>query len=63
MARQVSIIVKAAQICGLLGTKDLSEWETTFCKSINELLESNNTTVLSDKQVEKIDQIWGKHFA
>lgn len=63
MTRQVSVLVMAAQICGLLGTKDLSDWETTFCTSIKAALETEQTTELSDKQVEKIEQIWKKHFA
>jgi hypothetical protein len=53
-----------AQLEGLLGTEDLSEWEQKFVS--NCLVQSDqgqHTPKLSGKQVEKIEQVWEKHFA
>jgi hypothetical protein len=53
------------QVEGLLGTKDLTEWEESFVDSIVERLRDNpkGTLALSSKQVEVIERIYGKHFA
>lgn len=61
--RIVSIGAKLEQLDGLRGTNDLSEWEAGFVEGALERLRSHGTTFLSEKQVEKIEQIWSKHFA
>ena len=61
MPRLVSLKTKIKQLTGLLGTKDLSEWEHRFVDSVSEHLD--DTTALSAKQAEKIEQIWERHFA
>jgi len=52
------------QLSGLLGTDDLSKWENEFVRHIIDVVaEEGCTTGLSGRQVEKIEQIWSKHFA
>lgn len=48
----------------MVGTKDLSKWETEFVESCWEKSnEAQDTRRLSNKQIEKIEQIFNKHFA
>ena len=52
------------QLEGLLGTKDITPWEEKFIKSaIEQSDQGRSTPKLSGKQVEKIDEIWERHFA
>lgn len=52
------------QLQGLLGTDAVSEWETTFISDIAaKTNDGRRTTHLSEKQVEKLDQIYREHFA
>lgn len=52
------------QIAGLVGTKDVNDWEADFIKGIVELTENGeNTKHLSVRRVEVIDRIYRKHFA
>lgn len=55
----VSVQTMLKQISALLGTEDLTEWETGFVEN----LQDRETTLLSGKQVETIERIWKKHFA
>lgn len=50
---------------GLLGTKDITSWEDGFITGLVERLEASKGQVLklSDNQIEKLDQIYAKHFA
>ena len=64
MTRAVSLATMLQQIVGLLGTKDINEWETRFIESVRGALPPHGqTTALSDKQADKIEQIWERHFA
>lgn len=51
------------RISGLLGTKDVTPWEERF---ITDMVERSgngqNTTRLSGNQVEKIEQLFNKHY-
>ena len=47
------------QLEGLLGTKDLSEWEQGFVETLVE----RKGAALSDKQSEIMERIYRKHFA
>ena len=63
-----SLAMKIEQIEGLLGTKDVSDWETGFIESIVERCKANAQTIkdtrgLTSKQVEIVERIWGRHFA
>jgi len=64
MTRMVSIATKIRQIHGLAGSTDVSVWENEFIESIWEKTnQGDRTTGLSEKQVDAIDRIWGKHFS
>lgn len=52
------------RVAGLLGTPDLSEWETTFVQSVvDKTKNGENTTSLSTRQVEVLEDLFNKHFA
>lgn len=65
MPRLVSLGTKIEQLDGLRDTKDLSEWENGFVTSILEryLVAGRDTRMLSSRQVDVIERIWGKHFS
>lgn len=55
---------KIMQIEGLLGTKDITPWQEDFITSIVERTDhGKHTTMLSTKQVDTIEVIYGRHFA
>lgn len=56
----VSIQTQIKKLSGLLGTKDITPWESQFITDMLDFLD--NTTVLTDRQVEIIFKIYSKHF-
>ena len=59
-----SIATKIEQIDGLRGTNDLTPWEDEFITSIvDRVAKTTDTRVLSARQVEIVERIYGKHFA
>lgn len=51
------------KVAGLLGTNDLTAWETAFVRDIvAQTNEGNNTSSLTEKQVEALESIHDKHF-
>ncbi len=48
---------------GMLGTKDLSKWEQGFVETLVERLEAGQVTQLTERQVETLERLHGKHFA
>lgn len=48
---------------GLLGTKDLTEWEHSFVRSLADRMHAGEVTKLTGDQVDKLDELHGKHFA
>jgi len=51
------------QLAGMVGTDDLTEWETGFVRSVyDQSGEGEDTTFLTAKQVEKVQQLHAKHF-
>ena len=59
-----SIGTMIKRIEGLGGTKDITDWETSFISSVVEkTIGGQRTTGLSEKQVEIIERIHNKHFA
>lgn len=60
-----SIGTMIEQLEGLRDTDALTDWENEFVTSvvIRYWTAHKNTTALSAKQVEKIENIWRKHFA
>jgi hypothetical protein len=51
------------QLHGMVGTDDLTEWESGFVESVyDQSGEGKDTTYLSGKQVATINDIYQKHF-
>ena len=49
---------------GLVDTTDVSDWENQFLKSVIEKTgEGNNTSSLTEKQIDVLERIYGKNFA
>jgi len=62
--RTVSIGTMIRSIGGMVGTHDLTDWENEFISNIVERSENGkSTTNLTDKQVERVEIIYRKHFA
>lgn len=60
----ISIGTMIKRIAGLQGTKDVSDWENKFISSIDGMTNGGDeTTRLTEKQVEIIERIHNKHFA
>lgn len=59
-----SVNAKINQIGGLLGTKDINDWESEFIYSV--IQKTNNgsdVSKLTDKQLDIIEKIHSKHYA
>jgi len=59
----VSIGTMLRQLAGLVDTSDVSTWENRFLKNV--LARTGNgarTSILTEDQVEKVQEIYGKHF-
>ena len=64
MSQTLSLSTMVKKIAGLAHTQDVSEWESQFIDSIVARTDGGkNTTALSEKQVEIVERIHGKHFA
>lgn len=51
------------QLHGMVGTDDLTEWETGFVRNVFDRSgEGEDTTYLSATQVETINRLYHKHF-
>jgi hypothetical protein len=60
----ISVRTMLKQLAGLSDTRDLSDWENTFLKRQLELTrDGDRTSVLTERQIEAIEQLWRKHFA
>lgn len=58
-----SINVMVKRISGLLDS-DLSEWEQDFVESVaKRTRDGEDTTMLTEKQVDVVERIFKKHFA
>lgn len=52
------------QVQGLVGTSDLNKWEESFVISVWEASkQGTRPDLLSENRVEKLEEIWNKHFA
>lgn len=60
----ISVHAMVEKLEGLLGTKDISDWEEDFITSISERvgMAGGKTSGLSEHQVEKIQQLHDKFF-
>lgn len=62
MSQSIGAMVE--QVSGMLGTRDLNDWEAGFVESIVERIgDVKDTSRLSSRQVEIVERIWRKHFA
>lgn len=59
----VSTTVMIQRLEGLLGTKDLNAWETSFVRSLAQRMHAGEVTKLSGDQVDKLDELHGRHFS
>jgi hypothetical protein len=59
-----SLNAMVKQCSGMLGTKDLSDWEEDFVASVcNQTRNGDNTTSLTEKQITVLERIFKKHFS
>ena len=63
MTRLVSTATKIKQLDGMLDTDDLTEWETAFVRSLVNREAYGGRRELTERQLETLDRLWGKHFA
>lgn len=55
---------KLQQCSGLLGTRDLTQWEEEFLQGVMDRTEGGtSTSAVTDKQAGVIERIYAKHFA
>ncbi|ADG20358.1 conserved hypothetical protein [Paraburkholderia atlantica] len=60
--RHLSTTEMIQRLAGLLGTNDLTEWEQGFVRQLDEIRSAGRVTSLSDKQVDRLDELHAKHF-
>jgi hypothetical protein len=58
----VSTATMIRRLVGMLGTRDLSDWEQGFVESLAEKLDAGHVTQLTERQVETLDRLHRKHF-
>jgi hypothetical protein len=62
--RIVSTNAMIRSLDGMLGTNNLSDWENGFVSSISEsTLAGADTSRLTEKQLERLTELYRKHFA
>ena len=60
----VSIGAMLQQLAGMVGTKDLSDWEQRFLTNVLRATgDGKRTSMLTGDQLEKVEEIWTQHFA
>lgn len=61
MASLNTMVKKCA---GLVDTTDVTPWEDQFLQSVLEkTAQGDNTTSLTEKQIDVLERIYSKHFA
>lgn len=63
MPRTYSTRSMVERLTGLLGTKDLTDWETGFVESMQRRLIAGSLTTITDAQATALESIFKKHFA
>ena len=52
------------RVSAMTDTKDLTDWENDFVKSVvKQTRDGDNTTSLTEKQIDVLERIFDKHFA
>lgn len=59
----VSTTTMIQRLQGLLGTRDLTEWEQEFVRKLAAEAEAGRATQLTGAQVDMLDRLHGRHFA
>jgi hypothetical protein len=59
----VSTSTMITKLAGCVGTSDLSDWEEGFVESLKTRLDAGEVTRLTEKQVDRLDELYTKHFA
>ena len=59
----VSTTAMIKRLEGLLGTRDLTAWEQDFVRKLATQAQSGQVTQLTGAQVDKLDELHGRHFA
>ncbi|MCY0854283.1 hypothetical protein [Cupriavidus sp. D39] len=59
----VSTTTMIKRLEGMLDTRDLTDWEQSFVRSLVEAQQTGKVTQLTGAQVDKLDQLHGRHFA
>jgi hypothetical protein len=58
-----SLNTMVRKVAGLADTTDVSDWENQFIKSVVEKTRNgDNTTALTEKQIEVLERLHAKHF-
>lgn len=63
MPQLISTTTMILRLSGMLDTRDLSEWEQQFVRSLAEKLDAGRVTSLTERQVETLERLHGRHFA
>jgi hypothetical protein len=63
MPQLISTTTMILRLSGMLDTRDLSEWEQQFVRSLVEKLDAGRVTSLTERQVETLERLHGRHFA
>lgn len=61
--QQISTSTMIERLEGCLDTRDLSEWEETFVRSLAEKRDEGHVTRLTERQIETLERLHAKHFA
>ncbi|MGC4059392.1 MAG: hypothetical protein QM749_00435 [Aquabacterium sp.] len=52
------------RVAGLTDTRDVSDWENEFIKNIVARTNNgDNTSMLTERQIERLEEIFDKHFS
>lgn len=58
----VSTTIMIRRLEGMLDTKDLTDWEQNFVRSLVKRLDAGEVTQLTEKQIDRLDELHGRHF-
>lgn len=58
----VDAATQLQQVYNIMGTHDLNRWETNFIEQLHQVA-NGQTVKLTTPQLEKLQEIWERHFA
>lgn len=62
MPALISTTTMIRRLQGCLGTGDLSQWEERFVRKLTAQTEAGQITLLTERQIETLEQLHAKHF-